>query len=235
MSAIRFRTTSKGDLLHNSYIFRNPETLGTEMNNVVCSRLGTMLHLEIQKGKEAMKTSNFQKYLGGTAACMKRQMMATKGCGKLTSNDTYFDDIQFGGVKNADYAMAEGAYYCGKMKMIHKGFFLATLEKLMKDCPGGSYLVMKSTSIVHGGIPIMSIGYRYNYSKVIGFIATEGGGSTQPGDSYLSQLPGIYSNVSVRPVFHPRFLCRSFNACNAIDSQNRMHQSDIALDKYWVT
>ena len=36
------------------------------MKNVACSRLGTMLHLEIQKGKEAIKTSNFQKDLGGT-------------------------------------------------------------------------------------------------------------------------------------------------------------------------
>ena len=54
------------------------------MKNVACSRLGKMLHLDIQKLKEAMKTLICQKYLGGTAACMKRLMMATKGCGKLT-------------------------------------------------------------------------------------------------------------------------------------------------------
>ena len=55
MSAIQFRTTPIGDLLHYSHIFRKPEPLGTEMKNVACSRLGTMLHLDIQKGKEAMK------------------------------------------------------------------------------------------------------------------------------------------------------------------------------------
>ena len=32
------------------------EPLGRDMNNVDCSRLGKMLHLEIQKGEEAMKT-----------------------------------------------------------------------------------------------------------------------------------------------------------------------------------
>ena len=64
MSAIRFRTTPKGDLLHCSYIFRQPEPLGTEMKNVACSRLGTMLHLDIQKGKEAMNKSTFQSELG---------------------------------------------------------------------------------------------------------------------------------------------------------------------------
>ena len=57
MSDIRFRTTPKGDSPHYLYIFMRPEPLGTKMKNVACSRLGTMLHLEIQKGKEAMKKS----------------------------------------------------------------------------------------------------------------------------------------------------------------------------------
>ena len=54
MSAILLRTTPKGDLPHYSYIFRKPEPLGTEMKNVALSRLGMVLHLDIQKGKEAM-------------------------------------------------------------------------------------------------------------------------------------------------------------------------------------
>ena len=86
MSAIRFCTTLKGYLPHYSYIFRNPYPLGTDMKNVACSRLGTMLHLNIQKGKEAMETSELKKDLGGTAACTKRLSIATKGCGQLTSN-----------------------------------------------------------------------------------------------------------------------------------------------------
>ena len=40
----------------------------------------------------------------------------------------------------------------------HKDFFLATLEKLMKYCSGGSYLVMNSTPRVTGDIPLMAIG-----------------------------------------------------------------------------
>ena len=71
------------------------------------SKLGTLLQLEIQKGKEAKKTSNFKKYLGVNTACMKRLKIATKGCGKLTSNDTYFVDIWFSGVKRSEDAMNE--------------------------------------------------------------------------------------------------------------------------------
>ena len=51
ISAIRFRTIPKGDLPYYSYIFRKSKPLGTEMKNVACSRLGAVLHLEIQKGK----------------------------------------------------------------------------------------------------------------------------------------------------------------------------------------
>ena len=46
----------KNILKHNSYIFRNPESLGTDINNVACSRLGNMLYVDTQKGKEAMNT-----------------------------------------------------------------------------------------------------------------------------------------------------------------------------------
>ena len=58
-----------------------------------------MLHLDIQKGKEKMKTSKFQKDIGDTTTCMKRLDIATKGCDQLTSNDTYFAEIWFSSVK----------------------------------------------------------------------------------------------------------------------------------------
>ena len=78
MSAIQFCTTPKGYYPHYSYSFSNLEPLGADIRNVACSRLGTMLHLDIQKGEEAMKTSEFQKYLGGTDTCMKILVMSNK-------------------------------------------------------------------------------------------------------------------------------------------------------------
>ena len=52
-----------------------------KLENAAFSELGTMLYLEIQKGKEAMKASYFQQQIGETSSCMKRIMKATKGCG----------------------------------------------------------------------------------------------------------------------------------------------------------
>ena len=65
------------------------------MDNVACFMLGTMLHLQIKEGKEAMMTSTFQKDISDTETCMKRQIMAKKWCGQLTSNEIYFAESCF--------------------------------------------------------------------------------------------------------------------------------------------
>ena len=82
-----------------------------------------MLHLDIQKGKKDMNKSNFQSVLGGTAVCMKRLDIVTKGCGQLTSNDTYFSDSWFSYVKTDEEMAAAGVDYCGLVKTSHKSFF----------------------------------------------------------------------------------------------------------------
>ena len=111
--------------------------MGTDINNVACYRLGTMPHLWIQKEKEVIKTLKFQQQIGGTAACMKRLMMATKGCVQLTSNETYFYYLWFSEVKTVEGEMAEGVYYFRPVKTIHKSFYLDTLTHLMRYFPGG--------------------------------------------------------------------------------------------------
>ena len=44
-----------------------------------------------------------------------------------------------------------------------------------------------------------------------------------------------YYNVSIFPVVFTHYLVRYFNACNEIDNQNMMFQSDLVLEKYRVT
>ena len=116
-----------------------------------------------------------------------------------------------------------------------QGVFTGYIIKLIKYWLVGSYLVIKSTPRVPCGRPIVAIGYKYNSRKVLGFIATKGDGSTEPGDLYLSLFTDIYYNVSVRPIIYPQMLDRYFNACNSIYKISRIQQSDLAQDKYGVT
>ena len=97
--------------------------------------------------------------------------------------------------------MAEGVYCCRLVKTSRRGFCIATLEKLMKYWPGGLYLVLKIPPRVPGDRPLLDIGYKYNYSKILGFIATEWSGSTEPGNPYLSPFPEIFLIFLLFPLF----------------------------------
>ena len=84
-----------------------------------------------------------------------------------------------------------------------KGFRKETIEKLTKNWPGGSYLVLRSKPMVPGGRSLISIGYKYNARKVLSFIVTDNTGSTNTGIPYLSKYPDKFTNVSIRPVARP--------------------------------
>ena len=73
---------------------------------------------------------------------------------------------------------------------------------------------MKSNPRAPGEILLLAIGYKSISRKILEFIATEGDGINEPGDTYLPRFPDIYSNVSVCPVLHSHLLGRYFNDCN---------------------
>ena len=116
-----------------------------------------------------------------------------------------------------------------------QGVLFNYVRKVDERLAGRVISFLKSTPIFPGERPLLAIGYKYNSRKFLGFIATEGFGSTELGDTYLSRFPDIYLNFSIRPVVSPHVLGRYFNACNAIESHNMMRQSDLSLEKYWVT
>ena len=51
--------------------------------------------------KEETKTLDFQQHIGGMADCMNIIMKATKGCGQISSNYTFFSIRWLCGVKTA--------------------------------------------------------------------------------------------------------------------------------------
>ena len=77
MCAFKPRTTKTGGLPNISFIKRKPKPLGTEYKNICCGITGIVLHLEIQEGKNSMKTKPFFNRLGATAACALRLSRAS--------------------------------------------------------------------------------------------------------------------------------------------------------------
>ena len=99
--------------------------------------------------------------------------------------------------------MEMGAELIGMVKTNTKGFCKETIEKLTKDCPGGSYLVLRVNAMVPGDRPLIAIGYKYNVRKVLSFIVTYNTGSTKTGIPYLSKYSDQFTNFSIRPVACP--------------------------------
>ena len=99
--------------------------------------------------------------------------------------------------------MEVGAELIDMLKTNTKGFCEETIEKLTKDWPGGSYLVLRSKPMVIWGRLIIAIGYKYNALKVLSFIVTDNAGSTKTGIPYLSKYPNQFTNVAIFPVDLP--------------------------------
>ena len=99
--------------------------------------------------------------------------------------------------------MKLGAELNAMVKTNTKGFCKDTIEKLTKNWPGGSYIVLRSKPMVSGGRQLIAIGYKYNARKVLSFIVTDNSGSTNTGIPYLSKYPDQFTNVSIRPVARP--------------------------------
>ena len=83
--------------------------------------------------------------------------------------------------------MELGAELIVMVKTNTKGFCKDTIEKLTKDWPVGSYLVLRSNPMVPRYGSIIAIIYKYNARKVLSFIVTDNSGSTKTGITYLSK------------------------------------------------
>ena len=94
--------------------------------------------------------------------------------------------------------------------------------------------MLRIKPMVPGGRPLIAIGYKYNTRKVLSFIVTDNAGSTKTGIPYLSKYPDQFTNVSIRPVARPVVMSKKI-ALNEVDSHNKSRQSDVALEKWWVT
>ena len=62
------------------------------------------------------------------------------------------------GMKTLEESNAEGVHYCRPVKTSHKGIFLATLKKLMKEWTTGSHMVLNISLRTCGDIPLVDIG-----------------------------------------------------------------------------
>ena len=72
-----------------------------------------------------------------------------------------------------------------------RGCFSSCIRKVDERLSGRVVFFLKSNPRVPSDRPLMAIEHKYNYRKVLAFIATDGDGSNNPGENYLSCYPEI--------------------------------------------
>jgi hypothetical protein len=103
----------------------------------------------------------------------------------------------------------------------------------MKTWPGRMSLVMEATT--SKGVKLIAVGYKYNSSKVLCFVATKNAGSTLPGEPYRARFIDDFQNLLSRPVDRPQIISKYFLRSNGIDKHNQACQFELRLEKHWRT
>ena len=95
--------------------------------------------------------------------------------------------------------------------------------------------MQKRKSTVTGNRPLIYIGYKYNYQNVFSFIPTENTGTTKYAVTYLFKYSEQFYNAPIIPVDFTLVVYKFFGNINEVDSHKKNRQSDLALEKHWVT
>jgi len=85
------------------------------------------------------------------------------------------------------------------------------------------------------GVKLLALGYKYNSSKVLCFLATKNSGSTTPGDPYRARFLDDDNNLINRPVDRPELISTYFLRSNGIDKHNQARYYELRLEKHWRT
>ena len=82
---------------------------------------------------------------------------------------------------------------------------------------------------------LVAIGYKYNTKKVLHFVTTLESGRTEKGTPYKEKYNDRFGNVCYQDVPHPVVILTNFLYINAVDVNNQLRQSHLALEEFLVT
>ena len=119
------------------------------------------------------------------------------------------------------------------MKTGHARYPKAFLEEKMKEWPGGSHLVLETTT--PEGVKLFAVGYKYCKKKCLCFLFTEGASWTEQGEPYKARFQDNNGNSMIRDVLRPACCSHYFKISNVIDVHNQQRQKELRLEKMWVT
>jgi hypothetical protein len=192
-----------------------------------------MRHMEIQRGKEGMKSKMFNAAIGATAGCTLRLLLNSIADEEKGLKHGIRGDAWFGSVRAAAEISRRGHEAVFQIKQNHGLYPKAFIEETLKEAPGGVHIVLEGKTQCE--VPLIAIGYRYSRKTILFFLLTKGAGSTIDGDPYEMKFTDSYGNIVTRFVDRPDVISTFFKTSNAIDTHNQLRQDLLQLEKKWLT
>jgi hypothetical protein len=189
--------------------------------------------MEIQRGKEGMKTKQFNKEVGATTGCTLRLLLNTIPPQLATVKHGVHGDAWFGSVRTANKVGLQGYEGVFQVKQYHALSPKDFIEEALKEAPGGVHIALEGTT--EDEVPLVALGYRYSRKTVLHFILTKNVGSSKPGTPYQMICTDLFSNICTRYVDHPQVISIFFASSNTINTHNQLRQDNLRLEKKWMT
>ena len=195
---------------------------------------GVIRHMEIQRGKEGMKSAQFNDIMGATSRCTLRLLSnSIPQEQQIATNYGIRGDAWFGSVKTANEVALRGHEEVFQIKQYHSLFPKDFFEEVLKEAPGWVHIVLKATT--RDEVNLVAVGYCYSHKTILHFVLTENAGSTSEGDPYEMKYTDSYGNICTRFVDRPEVISNFFASSNIIDTHNQLRQDLLQLEKKWLT
>jgi hypothetical protein len=207
--------------------------IGTEFKTAACPVTGVMCYMEIQRGKEDMKSAKFNSTVGATTGCTLRLLLNTIPEEDQGIKHGITGDAWFGSVNTANEVGLRGHEGVFQVKQYHALFPKDFIEDALKEAPGGIHIVLNGTT--KDEVNLVAVGYRYSRKTILHFVLSENAGSTGEGDPYEMKYTDNYGNICTRYVDQPEVVSNFFASSNVIDTHNQLRQHLLQLEKKWLT
>jgi len=185
--------------------------------------------MEIQQGKEGMKSQKFNKEIGATAGCTLSLLLNTIHQEKEGAQHGIRGDAWFGSVRTANEVALRGHDGIFQIKQYHASFPKDYIEEALKEAPGGVHIFPEG--MTQDEVKLIALGYRYSQKTVLHFVLTEMAGNSKPGIPYQMKYTNSFGNISSRYVDCPQVVSNFFAASNVIDTHNQLCQDNLKLEK----
>jgi hypothetical protein len=158
--------------------------------------------MEIQRGKEGMKSQDFNQLLGAMTGCTLRLLLGCVPQGMPVIKYGVRGDAWFGSVRTANEVALRGHEGVFQIKQYHSLFSKEYIGYVLKDAPGSVHILLKGTTKVE--VSLVALGYQYSRKTVLHFILTKNGGSSKPGVPYIIKYTDSFGNICICNVDCPQ-------------------------------